>query len=96
MRRIARTDGNQPAIVKHLRAMGASVAITAQAGAGFPDLVVGYKGVNYLMEVKDPAKPKGDQKLTPAQVKFHGEWVGQISVVKTIDDATNVLIKGVG
>lgn len=91
MRRAARTDANQPDIVKELRRAGASVAITASAGSGFPDLVVGYRGVNYLMEIKDPNQDTTHQKLTPDQEIFHGCWTGQISVVKTADQALKII-----
>ena len=87
----ARTDDNQPEIVKALRGHGATVAITAQAGSGFPDLVVGYKGKNYMMEIKDPSKPNSDQKLTPDQVIFHAAWTGQIAVIKTIAEAIELI-----
>ena len=91
MRRAARTDANQPDIVKELRRVGASVAITASAGGGFPDLVVGYRGVNYLMEIQDPNQDKAHQKLTPDQEIFHRCWTGQISVVKTADQALKII-----
>lgn len=91
MRRIARTDANQPEIVKALRKVGATVAITAQAGAGFPDLVVGHRGKNYLMEVKDPNQKKLNQKLTADQMIFHEFWNGQIAVVKTAEEAIKLL-----
>ena len=87
----ARTDANQPDIVKMFRSMGATVAITANAGSGFPDLVVGYKHVNLLVEVKDPEQPTNNQKLTPKQVEFHRDWQGQICVVKTQNEAMELI-----
>lgn len=87
----ARTDANQPMIVDTLRGMGATVAITASAGAGFPDLVVGYKHVNLLVEVKDPDQPTNNQKLTPKQVEFHAGWRGQICIVKTQNEAIELI-----
>lgn len=86
-RRASRSDENQPAIVAALRACGATVTPTHGVCGGFPDLVVGYQGRNFLLEVKDPAKPKGDQKLTPAQIEWHAAWRGQKAVVKTVDEA---------
>mgnify|MGYP000418637231 CR=1 FL=1 len=87
----AKVDDNQPEIVAGLRAVGASVAPTHAAGDGFPDLVVGYRGANYLLEVKDENKPPSKRKLTEPQVKFHREWLGQISVVKSLDEAFAVI-----
>lgn len=88
--RAARIDSNQNVIVAALRAIGCSVAITSGIGKGFPDLVVARAGKNYLIEIKDPSKPKADRQLTPAQVKFHSEWRGQIAVVETIDEAIKI------
>lgn len=40
-----------------------------------------------MLEVKDGSKPPSERKLTPAQVKFHAEWKGWISVVTSVDEA---------
>ncbi len=82
-----RTDGNQSHIVNGLRAFGASVYVGSSLGKGFPDLVVGYSGRNYLIEVKDPSKPRADRQLTPDQVAFRASWKGQYSVVETLEQA---------
>lgn len=91
MRRAAASDGNQPAIVKALRAVGASVAPCHMVGQGFPDLVCAYQGTMFMLEVKDPAQPKHRHQLTPAQVKFHESWRGLISIVFTVDDALRAI-----
>ena len=89
--RIAKVDANQTEIVNALRKIGASVTSTAAQHKGFPDLVVGYKGVNYLMEIKDSNKPPSQRKLTPDQIIFHKSWNGQIAVVTSVQDAFDVL-----
>lgn len=43
MRRAARTDANQTAIVEALRKCGASVQSLAAVGKGVPDLLVGLR-----------------------------------------------------
>lgn len=73
MRRAARVDVNQRQITKELRAAGYSVAITSQLGKGFGDIVVGYKGVNLIVELKATSKDK----LTPHEVEFQSNWKGQ-------------------
>lgn len=85
-RRAARTDANQAAIVAALRDAGATVFCTNNVGDGFPDLVVGYRGRNYLLEVKSD---RG--RLTPSQEKLHTTWQGTIQVVKTPQEALNVI-----
>jgi hypothetical protein len=90
--RIKKVDRNQPEIVKQLRKIpGVSVAHTHTVGDGFSDLVVGYKGKNYLCEVKDPAKPPSARKLTPDEEKFHSEWKGQVSVVESVTDILKLI-----
>ena len=68
MRRAARVDANQDAVVSALRAAGAYVWII-----GLPvDLLVGFRNHTYLMEVKvGPRK-----KLTVLQEDFFTNWVG--------------------
>lgn len=79
---IRRTDENQKDIVKELRLIpGMSVFSTHIVGKGFPDIVVGYRGVNYLFEIKDGSKPKSAQKLTQAEELFHAIWNGQVDIV---------------
>ncbi len=85
-RRAAKIDNNQTEIVNYLRACGFSVAITSSAGDGFPDLVAGKHGVNYLVEVKGA---KG--KLTSKQVPFHDNWRGQIMVVRCVEDLEGIV-----
>jgi len=91
MRRAARVDGNQAEIVKALRQIGASVATCHAVGQGFPDICVGYNGDTFLLEIKDPTKPKGDQKLTPSQVEWHQSWRGHVAVVKTVQQALEAI-----
>lgn len=91
MRRAAKIDANQVDIVTALRKAGATVQSLAAIGAGCPDLLVGYKGVNYLMEVKDGSKPPSGRKLTPDQVEWLGKWKGAAVTITTIDGAIEVI-----
>jgi hypothetical protein len=91
MRRAARVDQNQAAIVEALRACGASVQSLAAVGKGVPDLLVGLRTRNYLIEVKDGSKPPSARKLTPDQVQWHTKWAGQVLTVTSPDDALRQL-----
>jgi hypothetical protein len=92
MRRAAKIDANQNAIVDQLRGIpNLSVAITSKLGAGFPDLVIGYKGINYLIELKDGKKPPSAQKLTLPEQFFHTLWKGQISTCANLTEILAVL-----
>ena len=87
----AKVDSNQGEIVRFLRSIGASVASIATVGTGVPDLIVGYRGVNYLVEVKDGSKPPSQRRLTPAEEKFHAEWRGTVHIVNDTDGAYDML-----
>ncbi len=94
MRRAAKIDDNQKAIVKALRSIpGCSVRSLAAVGQGMPDIIVGLRGVNYLFEIKDGAKIPSARKLTPLEQQFFDTWGGQCAVVKNIDEAVELLTK---
>jgi len=68
MRYAARVDANQAQVVSSLRAAGAYVWVI-----GLPvDLLVGYNGQTYLVEIKDGPK----KTLTRLQQDFFGNWTG--------------------
>jgi Holliday junction resolvase len=84
-----RVDNCQVQVVKALRDLGATVQHLHGVGKGCPDIVVGFKGKNLLLEIKD-----GDKKvLTPDQVNWHKLWKGQAHVVTSVDEAKLLLWK---
>ena len=95
MRLKARTDGNHTAIVDAFRAMGASVLDLSRMGRGCPDLLLGWHGRCFLVEVKDGKLSASRRKLTPDQVDFHAYWRGQLAIVTSVDEAIE-LLKGAG
>jgi Holliday junction resolvase len=66
IRRAPQRDSNEPEIVAALVKAGASV--TRINGTGVPDLLVGYGGQTFLLEVKMPAGDRSGQKRGPAQL----------------------------
>lgn len=91
MRLRARVDKNQKAIVEAARRYGATVHITSQVGKGFPDLVIGYRGKNWLVEVKDGEAPLSQQHLTVDEADWHARWRGNVRVIKSIDELVEML-----
>jgi hypothetical protein len=90
---IKRTDRNHAEIINALRKIpNLSVFSTHEVGKGFPDIVLGYKGVNYLIEIKDGNKPPSARKLTDAELQFHCNWKGQIKIVNNLDEVLNLLL----
>ena len=82
MRRAAKVDANQSLVVEEFRRLGASVQCLHTVGKGCPDLLIGWRGRNYLIEVKDGPKAK----LTPDQVAWHGGWGGGADVLRSVAD----------
>lgn len=71
--------------------MGATVQPLHTVGRGCPDLLVGYGGTNYLLEVKDGLKSPSQRKLTPDEQTWHDEWRGHVTVVNCTWDCDLLL-----
>ena len=86
MRRAAKVDANQQEIVDALRDIGAMVFLIGQPF----DLLVGFRGELFLLEVKNPG---GRNKLQAAQekdiekLKFRGV---EVHVVRSREEAIRV------
>ena len=81
-----RIDSNQREIVAALRAAGATVQDLHFVGHGCTDILVGMDGVNYLFEVK------GEHgELTPAEERFFREWEGQVHIVRSVEEALEMV-----
>lgn len=87
----AKVDENQAEIVSDLRALGCSVQPLHAVGGGVPDLLVGFGGKNFLLEVKDGNKSPSRRKLTPDQIEWHECWRGSVYTVTCTDDAVRVM-----
>lgn len=90
MRRAANVDTVQKPIVDALRKIGASVQVLSAVGKGCPDLLVGWHGVNVLLE----CKTERDQ-LNEMQRDWHANWAGQVAVVRTPEGAQMAVIRRV-
>lgn len=87
MSRRKRVDANQALIVQTLRDIGASVEPLHFVGRGFPDVLVGFRGTNYLLEIKDGSKPPSRRKLTDDEKQWHQCWAGQVCIVNNDREA---------
>lgn len=78
-------DANHREIVQALRDAYISVFDAGDIGHGYPDLVCGFQGQNYLLEIKTESG-----KLTPDQVEFIDSWRGTVHIVRTPAEALRV------
>lgn len=82
----AKRDSNEPEIIAELVGYGASVQ--KLSAPGVPDLLVGYRGGNYLVEVKAPKTGR----LTEEQRTWHEDWLGAPPIILTTADEAAVWI----
>lgn len=87
VRRAAKVDGNQPAIVEAIRKVGGRVLHLHQVGKGCPDLLACFRGRNILLEVKLPGEAPNKE-----QVEFIATWGGELHIVRTPEEAVTALV----
>ena len=85
MRRAARKDDNQGAVVEALKRVGVSVEVIGRP----VDLLICCRGVTSVMEVKNE---EGRDRLTADQVRFIERWPGKVHVVRTPEEAVRAAI----
>jgi hypothetical protein len=89
-------DGSQDAIIAALKAAGASVQdLSRIATPGVPDLLVGWRGKNYLLELKPEPGSKKQLSLRPSQVVWHAAWGGQVAVCHDAAQALSVIYESI-
>lgn len=84
MKRLAhnnRRDANEPEIVKDLQRIGAKVKRLQD-----DDLLVGWRGVNYLFEVKTE-----DGVIEHSQAYMLQFWPGQYAIIRSSHDALRIM-----
>jgi hypothetical protein len=87
LRTASRVDANQADIVRALRGIGASVLHCHVLKNAF-DILVGYRGRTFLMEIKATEKDK----LTPGEAEFRDTWRGSpYHIVYTPEQAIAII-----
>ena len=72
-----RSDGNAAAIIEAWKRVGATVEPIGRP----TDALVGFRGVNYLFEIKTA---RG--RLRTSQAAFLERWRGQAAVIRSVDE----------
>ena len=80
-------DANQGDILKGLRRVpGLHIIDLTEVGEDCPDVLVGYKSFNWLIEIKTE-----NGKLKPGQQRHYNEWYGQTAVARSLDDVLRII-----
>lgn len=83
----AKVDANQSAIVLVFRQMNCTVALLHSVGKGIPDLLVGCRGVNILVECKTKTGV-----LNELQKNWHNTWRGQVCICYGPEQAADIVL----
>lgn len=88
MRKHGKVDAIQKECVAEARQIGASVISLSSVGHGCPDLLIGWRGKNLLVEIKS----HDNAKLTEDQVILHATYHGKIYVIYSAEQLLEVLL----
>lgn len=91
MRRAGKVDSNQAKVVAYLRGLGMTVQPLSAVGQGVPDLLVGFRGMNFLVEVKDGERFPSERVLTKMQQEWHAMWGGSVIVATSAEEAATTI-----
>lgn len=83
----ARVDTNQHEIAAAAKGLGATVCYLHTVGKGVPDLLIGWRGYNFLVEIKTSTG-----KLDELQVEWHDKWRGQAMIIRSAEELTGFLL----
>lgn len=82
-----RKDDNHPTLRTGWRRLGGSWLDLVPETGGEPDALIGWRGDDRLVEVKNPLRPSRDQEPRPNQVEWHRSWRGRpVGVVTCLGD----------
>jgi hypothetical protein len=81
-----KVDTNHTEIVKQLRQYPNISVKDTHILKGFVDIIVGYKGFNYLIEIKF-----GKGKLTEDEIKFQEPWKGQVDICRSVEEILKLI-----
>lgn len=79
------TDILRAEIVEALREVGATVVSLYKVG-GCPELLVGFRGTNYLLNVTTPTGH-----VAAIRWLWGETWTGQVVVVRSVDEALRAI-----
>ena len=83
---IRKTDSNQAEIVKAFRKLGCSVQSLHRLGQGLPDLLVGHRGRNHIVEVKSE-----DGDYTPKQLEWIDKWRARVYTIRSVEEVCDLV-----
>lgn len=91
-RKTPHRDENHGLITKAFEAHGATVQDLSMVGDGCTDILVGYRGWNLIVEIKNPKQKPSARKLRKSQREWAAWWRGAPAhVAETVEDVGRIL-----
>lgn len=86
-------DDNQGDLIQVARSIGAAVQPLSMVGGGCPDVLVAFRGLWYVAEIKDGNKPPSRRKLTKREREWHDVFgaVAPVHIWETREDVFRTL-----
>lgn len=85
-RGVVKKDANHREIVAAFKKLGAGVIDLSPLGYGVPDLFIGTRCINYLVEIKNPGTSYGRKGGNPLQVAWANDWPSPVYIVESMED----------
>ena len=88
-----RVDNNHADIVEGVRAVGGEVQSLASVGKGCVDVLVAFRGVWYVAEIKDGSKPPSKRALTLDETIWHKKFSrhAPVHIWTSLEDALRTI-----
>ena len=84
-------DENHKRIVNAARNLGCTVLDLGDVGGGCPDILVGFRGENVLVEIKDGSKFPSQRYLTEDQKEFFRSWRGWVVKIESVVELVRMI-----
>jgi len=85
--RARRVDANAPALCTLWRRIGGSWLTIVPESGGEPDALIGFRGDDRLIEIKNPDGSPSARRPRANQLEWHRSWRGRpVAVVLCFDD----------
>lgn len=74
-----------------LRKKGCSVQPLCMLGTDLPDLLIGYRGANWLISIKGGKNLPSNYQFSEDKISWCKNWRGEIFVISTVQEALDIV-----
>ena len=78
-------------IIKAIETKGGTVIEVSRLRRGMPSLLVGFRGTNSLLFIKDGTQSAQRRHMTDAELNFQTFWRGRVRIANSVAEALNLV-----